>query len=172
MSLQSHQPASDHLSRSHSAGRSAAESRDPRLDIERQGRELLKAEGPVDNSTRDVLKRGGATENAKGLGEGLKTKSCSPNPNPLHLEVFSVLKGGVDSLSENDYGRPWPDPKRGELRRLTAGQDRDLCLTAAWEAREIVQAQDRAPNITALFGRKLTALTGKRAAVRKALGES
>lgn len=103
--------------------------------------------------------RAGATTNAKGLGEGKdlnpSVKNPNPNPNPLHLEVWSVLKGGVDSLDLNDFGRPWPDPKRSELRALTAGKDRDLCLEVAWETREVIQAQDRAPNVTGLYGKKL-----------------
>lgn len=152
------------------------ESRDSRLDKERQEREQLKAGGVgvVDTQPESVLKRAGATENAKGLGEGLKEKgfSNSPNPNPLHLEVFSILKGGVDSLPPNDFGRPWPDPRRGVLRSLVAGKPRNLCVKAAWEAREIVQAQDRAPNITGLFSCKLADLVDVRETVRRELGAS
>lgn len=170
MNLQSDQPTTAPLGRSQSERGRGAESRDSRLDKERLEHEQLKA---VDTRSESVLKRASATETAKGLGEGLKTKSFikspNPNPNPLHLEVFSILKGGVDSLSENDFGRPWPDPKRSRLRSLTAGKPRDLCLKAAWEAREIVQAQDRAPNITALFGRKLDALHEVRGFIRREL---
>jgi len=165
MNLQSNQPTTAPLGRSQSERGRGGESRGSRLDRERQEHGQLKAEGVVDTQSGSVLKRAGATETAKGLGEGLKTKIYSPNPNPLHLEVFSVLKGGIDSLPENDFGRPWPDPRRTQLRNLVAGKDRDLCLKAAREAREIVQAQDRAPNITALFARKLEALVEVRATV-------
>jgi len=88
----------------------------------------------------------------------------------LHLEVFSILKGGIDSLPQNDFGRPWPDPRRGILRSLVAGKPQELCLKAAWEAREIVQSQDRAPNITNLFSHKLALLVETRETVRRELG--
>lgn len=164
----SFQPVEDHLSRSQSASGSGAESRGSRLDKERQGPEQLKAGC---TSSGDVLTRADATSNAKGLGEGLKKESLySPNPKPLHLEVWSVLKGGVDSLDLNDFERPWPDPKRGVIRSLVAGKDRELCLRAARETREIVQAHDRAPNITSLFEKKLRELAEVRSVVRDSLG--
>jgi hypothetical protein len=83
--------------------------------------------------------------------------------------VWQILVGGLHSLSDNDYGRPWPSPRRDVLAELLAKHDPDLCVKAAWEAREIVQAQDRAPNITALFGKKLAELAGARRTVRDAL---
>lgn len=72
-------------------------------------------------------------------------------------------------LSDNDHGRPWPNPDRAALRRLLAEHDDDLCVQGAREAREIVQSQDRAPNITALFAKKLADLAQVRAAVRESL---
>jgi hypothetical protein len=45
----------------------------------------------------------------------------------------------------------------------------DLCLAAAEEAREIVQSQDRAPNITNLFAKKLADLAQVRSTVRDSL---
>lgn len=72
-------------------------------------------------------------------------------------------------LSENDFGRPWPSPRREIIVRLVREFDGDLCIQAAREAREIVQVQDRAPNITALFAKKLEALVEIRAAVRNSL---
>jgi hypothetical protein len=83
--------------------------------------------------------------------------------------VWVILRGGVDSLDVNDYGRPWPYPSRSSIARLTDEYDHDLCLKAAWEAREIVQSQDRAPNITALFEKKLRDLAEVRNEVRGAL---
>jgi hypothetical protein len=103
-------------------------------------------------------------------GLGLNTDSPSPSPKkPVHLEVWSILKGGLDSLALNDYGRPWPNPKRDVLAQLAGKHDQDLCLRAAWEAREIAQGQDRAPNITGLYAKKLGELAEVRSAVRGAL---
>ena len=82
-----------------------------------------------------------------------------------------ILRGGIDSLDVNDYGRPWPYPSRSSIARLAAKYDRDICIKAAWEAREIVQSQDRAPNITGLFEKKLRDLAEVRAAVRGALSD-
>lgn len=89
--------------------------------------------------------------------------------------VWQTLLGGLHSLSENDYGRPWPYPDRQRLATLTAEFDADLCLKAAREAREIVQSQDRAPNITALFEKKLRDLGAEaehRSDVREAIRQS
>jgi hypothetical protein len=104
--------------------------------------------------------------------EGLSTESNSPSLSPLAEEVWQILRGGVDSLDLNDHGRPWPYPNRAAVTRLTAEFDHDLCIKAAREAREIVQSQDRAPNITALFEKKLRDhLAEVREAVRGALAD-
>jgi hypothetical protein len=105
----------------------------------------------------------------KKKGEGLYVHSPNPSPYPAHLEVWKILKGGLDSLDLNDYGRPWPNPRRDVIARLLGENDRDLCIRAAWEAREIVQGQDRAPNITRLFAMKLEELAEVRSTVRNAL---
>ena len=86
--------------------------------------------------------------------------------------MWQLLVGGVNSLDVNDFGRPWPYPRRSTIARLTDEFDADLCLVAAKEAREIVQSQDRAPNITALFEKKLRDLAEVRAAVRGALSDA
>lgn len=112
----------------------------------------------------------------------VRTKSRSvDSPSPylptVQREVWQILVGGLHSLSENDYGRPWPYPVRQRIARLAADHDRDLCIRAAREAREIVQSQDRAPNITSLFEKKLRDLAAEeahraevRATVRESLG--
>jgi hypothetical protein len=83
--------------------------------------------------------------------------------------VWQILIGGLHSLSDNDYGRPWPYPQRDRLADLLRRHDADLCVRAAREARQIVQSQDRAPNITALFAKKLAELAAVRDAVRDSL---
>jgi hypothetical protein len=109
------------------------------------------------------------------LGEGLNRSVDSPPPSflthtpALQREVWQILLGGLHSLSDNDYGRPWPYPDRGRLADLLARHDDDLCIRAARAAREIVQSQDRAPNITALFEKKLAELVEARKLVRDAL---
>lgn len=100
-------------------------------------------------------------------------KDCSPPPSPLakplHLQVYTILDSGIASIDHNDYGRPWPIPNRAALKGLTATHPADLCLKAAFEAKEIVQSQDRAPNITALFEKKLADLAEVRETVRSGL---
>lgn len=84
-------------------------------------------------------------------------------------EVWSILRGGIDSLDLNDFGNPWPSPRGDAIARALAQHDADLCLAAAREAREIVQSQGRAPNITGLFEKKLRDLVEVRATVRESL---
>lgn len=93
----------------------------------------------------------------------------SPSLKAVHLETWSVLKGAVDDLCANDFGRPWPSPRSAAIARALATHDPDLCLQAAREAREIVQSQDRAPNITSLFEKKLQELVEVRETVRREL---
>lgn len=94
----------------------------------------------------------------------------SPSLPSLQREVWSILKSGVDSLGDNDFGRPWPAPRGDVIARAVTAHGADLCIQAARQAREIVQSQDRAPNITALFAKKLAELAEVRATVRGALG--
>lgn len=95
--------------------------------------------------------------------------SPSPYLPAVQREVWQILIGGLHALSENDHGRPWPYPVRQRLAKLVAEHDTDLCRTAAREAREIVVSQDRAPNITGLFEKKLRDLAEVRATVRREL---
>ena len=107
------------------------------------------------------------------LGLGLD----SPNPSVFvgattpAREVWHHLTAGLGALSLNDQGRRWPNPDRATLRRLLATHDADLCTRAAREAREIVMSQDRAPNITALFEKKLAELAEVRSVVRESIGD-
>jgi hypothetical protein len=80
--------------------------------------------------------------------------------------VWQILLGGLHALSHNDFDRPWPYPDRRRLAGLVASHDDDLCLKAARETREIVVSQDRAPNVTGLYARKLTELAEVRNIVR------
>lgn len=99
----------------------------------------------------------------------MNSRVVSPSPKPPTLEVWQILTGGLYSLSDNDYGRPWPHPSRAAIAKSLEHYDTDLCLKAAWEAREIVQSQDRAPNITALYAKKLADLAEVRKTVREGL---
>jgi hypothetical protein len=87
--------------------------------------------------------------------EGKAKEDFSPQTNELALRICSILQGGVDGLSNSDKGRPWPGPKRPTIIRLAADCDPALAESVARDVREIVQSQDRAPNITALFEQKL-----------------
>jgi len=111
-------------------------------------------------------------------GSGLFSSSSqnhySPDPvtSTVQREVWHHLTEGLGWLSANDHGRSWPLPRRGVLRQLLSEFDEDLCVRAARETREIVKAQDRAPNITGLFEKKLRDLAEIRATVRAELGAS
>jgi hypothetical protein len=90
-----------------------------------------------------------------------------PDGSDIAARVHSILCGGVDSLMLNDRGLPWPQPRRSALVALCSRYPEDLCLKAAREAREIVQSQDRAPNITGLYAKKLEELAAVRREVRE-----
>jgi hypothetical protein len=109
-------------------------------------------------------------QNRSGVGLSNRNSDLDKSPDPSVLgEVWHHLTAGLAWLSENDHGRPWPNPDRRALRALTAEFDPDLCIRAACEAREIVIAQDRAPNITNLFAKKLAELAEVRSTVRSSL---
>jgi hypothetical protein len=90
---------------------------------------------------------------------------------PPQLEVWHHLTAALAALSPNDYGRPWPGPRRDAIARALTQHEPDLCIRAARETRQIVTSQDRAPNITALFEKKLRDLVAVRETVRDSLGE-
>ena len=91
---------------------------------------------------------------------------------PIEEKIWLTLLSGLHSLSENDRGRPWPNPSRRALKRLLSEHPADLCLRAARETKEIVQSQDRAPNITGLFEKKLRELAEVRSEVRESVAEA
>lgn len=105
----------------------------------------------------------------RSLREGLSSPTLAVVSSDLHAEVWQILDGGVASLPDNDHGRPWPRPNGATIARTLREHPADLCLSAAREAREIVQAQDRAPNITGLFEKKLRELAEIRSTVRESL---
>ncbi len=106
-----------------------------------------------------------------GLDSSVPFQVFSPDPvtASVQREVWHHLTAGLAWLSANDFGRDWPLPNRRRLRQLLAEFDGDLCLKAARETREIVQVQDRAPNITGLFEKKLRDLAEVRSTVRREL---
>lgn len=99
--------------------------------------------GHLQDKTRQDIERAGP-----------KSPRAEDKPN-LSEQVWSILKGGVDSLAENDHGRPWPDPSLGKLALAIGATEPEVALKVAREVREIVQSQDRAPNITSLYEQRL-----------------
>jgi hypothetical protein len=86
--------------------------------------------------------------------------------------VCSILQGGIDGLSHNDHGRPWRSPEHSTIAGLITDVDSGLAEKVARDVREIVQSQDRAPNVTKLFEKKLgDHLAEVREAVRGALAD-
>jgi hypothetical protein len=108
-------------------------------------------------------------EEGGGLSHSTDSDKYSPDPFPAQREIWHHLTAGLRMLPPNDHGRDWPNPDRRTLARLLDEFDADLCIRAAREAREIVGSQDRAPNITGLFEKKLRELAGVRSTVRREL---
>jgi len=110
-------------------------------------------------------------EEGSGLSNFPSVDRYSPDPvtSSPRREIWHHLTAGLRMLGTNDHGRDWPLPRRDRLAELLAEFPDDLCVQAAREAREIVQAQDRAPNITGLFEKRLRDLAEARATVREAL---
>jgi hypothetical protein len=104
-----------------------------------------------------------------GLSPFAQSNRYSPTPFPAQRDVWHHLTAGLATLSLNDHGHPWPNPRRDVIAQLLGEHDDDLCIRAAREAREIVQSQDRAPNITALFAKKVAELAEVRSLVRESL---
>jgi hypothetical protein len=136
---------------------------------------------PTETGSPKPSGRAGAREGSNGeghqhpageRGEGQPEASAVDERDGLAGHVRSILQGGVDSLQENDHGRPWPSPKRADIARILAelNPDPDLAERAAREAREIVQSQDRAPNIAGLYAQQLE--KAKRADVRQQIADS
>jgi hypothetical protein len=100
------------------------------------------------------------------LRVGLNNGGDSPTLSFLTRELFQILDSGVASLSDMRLGRPWPRPRIEDIRGLVERYDEDTCRRAAIEAREIVQSQDRAPKVTALFAKKCADIAAERESVR------
>jgi hypothetical protein len=100
------------------------------------------------------------------LREGLNNGSDSPSLSFFTRQLFQLLDSGVASVSDTRNGLPWPRPRIEGIRRLVEQYGADVALSAAKEAREIVQSQDRAPNVTGLFAKKCADIAAERMAVR------
>jgi len=70
-------------------------------------------------------------------------------------------------LSLNDFGRPWPNPRRNVIAQLLDQFGADICIAAAEETRRIIQNDDRAPNVTGLFAKKCADIAAERESVRE-----
>lgn len=100
----------------------------------------------------------------QGLGRGSgeveqqkRPESFDASADAVARRVCSILQGGVDGLGDNSKGRPWPGPKLPAIIRLVRECDPEVAERVARDVREIVQSQDRAPNVTGLFEQKLKA---------------
>lgn len=100
------------------------------------------------------------------LREGLSKSVDSPTLTAFARELFGVLDRAAGDCTETRHGRCWPRPRIEAVRSLVEQYDAETCRRAAKEAREIVQAQDRAPNITALFAKKCADIEAERDSVR------
>lgn len=128
----------------------------------------LKVSAPVRRRPKTSLdktqSRGEGEKNSKG---GTPLTVVDSFRTALTSELYGVLDRGVASCMETRNGRPWPRPRKEGIRKLVERYDEDTCRRAAKEAREIVQAQDRAPNVTGLFAKKCADIAAERESVRK-----
>ena len=106
------------------------------------------------------------------LRVGLNNGGDSPTLSSLTRELFQLLDSGVASCSDTRNGRPWPRPRIEGIRSLVEQYPEDLCRRAAVEAREIVQSQDRAPKVTALFAKKCADIAAERESRRALIREA
>jgi hypothetical protein len=97
---------------------------------------------------------------------GLSLTGSSLSLEAFTRSLFQLLDSGVASVSDTRSGRPWPRPRIDVIRKLVEQYGTDVALTAAKEAREIVQSQDRAPNVTGLFAKKCVDVAAERESVR------
>lgn len=101
-------------------------------------------------------------------GVGLSLSVGDSFRTALTSELFGVLDRGVAGVStESRNGHPWPRPRKHAIARLVERYDEETCRQAAREAREIVQAQDFAPNVTGLFEKRCKAIDADRMAKRE-----
>lgn len=115
----------------------------------------LKVSAPVRTCPKTSLdKTQSREEKRRTAGVGLHAVVGDSFRTALTSELYGLLDRGVASCTETRNGHPWPRPRKEGIRKLVERYDEDTCRRAANEAREIVTAQDRAPNITGLFAKK------------------
>lgn len=124
----------------------------------------LKVSAPV--RSRPVLSTEETRRDKKNSRVGLITAVDSPTLTAFTRELFRLLDSGVASVSDMRNGRPWPRPRIEGVRKLIEQFDEEICRQAAKEAREIVQSQDRAPNVTNLFAKKCADIEAERESIR------
>ena len=67
--------------------------------------------------------------------------------------IVGILQRGVDGLTSDEGCK---QPSRAAVLSVLADTPRDVAVAAAVDARSIAQAQNRAPNIVALFAQRLS----------------
>lgn len=133
----------------------------------------LEADSTVTPEDSGSLHGSSAWKGREEEGKGKDLGRDNPNPkNDLVKRVCSILAGGVDSLGENSFGRPWPSPRPDLIAKLVDNTWASVALEVAEEVRAIVQSQDRAPNVTSLYEQKLGEAKAMRENVREEIAES
>lgn len=99
-------------------------------------------------------------------GVGLPPSFGASFRTALTSEVYGVLDRGVASLGTTRNGHPWPRPRKYDIEQLVERYDEETCRQAAAEAREIVQSEDFAPNVTSLFAKKCADIAAEQEAER------
>jgi hypothetical protein len=105
-------------------------------------------------------------------GVGLLLTPSSLSFTAFSRSLFQLLDSGVASCSDTRNGRPWPRPRLRGIEKLVEQYGTDVAVAAAKEAREIVQSQDFAPNVTALFAKKCADVAAERDEKRRIVREA
>lgn len=97
---------------------------------------------------------------------GLSLSGSSLSLEAVVRSLYQLLDSGVASCSDTPKGRPWPRPRKEGIRKLVEQYGPEIAEAAAKEAREIVQSQDFAPNVTGLLKKKCADIAAERDAER------
>lgn len=102
-------------------------------------------------------------------GVGLPPSVGASFRTALTSEVYGTLDRALASLGDTCNGRSWPRPRKNAIQQLVESYDEDICRQAAKEAREIVQSEDFAPNVTNLFAKKCADVAAEQLAERESI---
>lgn len=104
-----------------------------------------------------------ATRVGAGAGRAVSSSSFEDERHRLAEQIRGLLQRGIDGLTSNESAKR---PTREAILAALVEHDPrlDVAMRVAIEVRSVAQAQNRAPNIAALYRQKLAAATVRREA--------